>query len=356
MPFQRCRSLRFRSWWTVIGTVLFLTTVARGDDWPTYRHDNDRSGATAETLAVPLKPVWTYKSPRAPKMAWAGPDQRIFEGQELRQRVAFDDALHVVVVGDRAYFGSSVDHQVHCVEAVTGSELWSFFTGGSVRLAPTIAAGKVLFGSDDGYVYCVDAADGRLAWKLRAGPSEDWLLARGDMISRWPVRTGVLVDDGIAYFGAGIFPHENIFLYAVKVDDGSIVWKRDNISEADAGRDDLSPQGYLLASKELLFVPSGRSLPAGMNRKTGEKVHKRVFGWRSEGGGQIGGTQALLSDGQIYAGGSHHMVARLLVEGHHVVRSTGKSSSRKCASYTSRPTIVRKKRVIRPRRWPSLTA
>ncbi len=292
---------------SVVG--LFVVGSAQAEDWVTYRHDNNRSAATNESLSVPLKSAWTYKSPRAPKMAWSGPDRRLFEGQELRQRVAFDDALHVSVVGDRAYFGSSVDHQLHCVDAPSGKEIWTFFSGGAVRLAPTISAGRVLFGSDDGYVYCLAVADGKLEWKLRAGPSEDWLLARGELISRWPVRTGVLVEDGIAYFGAGIFPHENVLLYAVNVSDGKIVWKKDNISENDAGRDDLSPQGYLLANKEMLFVPSGRSLPAAVNLKTGDRVYKRVFGWRNEGGGQIGGTQALLSDGQLFAGGPHHMVA-----------------------------------------------
>ena len=79
------------------------------------------------------------------------------------------------------------------------------------------------------------------------------------MISRWPVRTGVLVDNGVAYFGAGVFPHENVYLYAVNAIDGSVIWKQDNLSAEDAGRNDLSPQGYLLASDELLFVPSGRS-------------------------------------------------------------------------------------------------
>ena len=108
---------------------------SRGEDWPTYRHDNDRSGATAESITLPLRPVWTYRSPRAPKMAWAGPERRVIEGQELRQRVAYDDALQVSVVGDRAYFGSSVDHQVHCVEAATGKRIWTCFTGGPVRLA-----------------------------------------------------------------------------------------------------------------------------------------------------------------------------------------------------------------------------
>ena len=126
----------------------------------------------------------------------------------------------------------------------------------------------------------------KLHWQFRAGPEEDWLIARGEMISRWPVRTGVLVDNGVAFFGAGVFPHENVYLYAVNANDGSVIWKQDNLSAEDAGRNDLSPQGYLLPVTNLLFVPSGRSLPAAFDRKTGKLIHKRTHGmayrrWRS---------------------------------------------------------------------------
>lgn len=290
-------------------STLFLVASARGSDWPTYRHDAARSGATTETLTAPLKRQWVYSAPSAPRTAWSGPNNRTIEGKELRHRVKFDDVFHTVVVGDRVFFGSSVDHQVYCLDLVTGRKRWSFFTGGPVRLAPTVWKDRVFFGSDDGYAYCLDAVTGQLVWKLHAGPAEEWLLARGEMISRWPVRTGVLVDRGIAYFGAGIFPHEDVFLYAVRADDGTILWKRDDISESDAGRDDLSPQGYLLASEELLFVPSGRSLPAALDRKTGDILYKRTYGWRGDAGGVIGGTRALLADGQIYAAGPNHLLA-----------------------------------------------
>src|SRR4029078_10516239 len=76
-----------------------------------------------------------------------------------------------------------------------------------------------------------------------------------------------------------------------------------------AGRDDLSPQGYLLANEDLLFVPSGQSLPAAFNRKTGEFVFKKSYGWRTTAGGEVGGSRALLSDGQLYSAGSHHFLA-----------------------------------------------
>ena len=289
-----------------LGTCLPNSSVA--DDWPTYMHDNARAGHTTESIKVPLQLRWTISADTAPQMAWAGPNERTFEGKILRGRITFDDAFHVAVAGDRLYYGSSVDDQLHCVDINNGKELWSFYSGGPIRLAPTVVEGRVFFGSDDGNAYCLNSEDGGLIWKHRAGPDDDWLIARQEMISRWPIRTGILVDDGIAYFGAGIFPHENIYLYAVNANDGSLIWKRDTISEEDAGRNDLSPQGYLLANDELLFVPSGRSLPAAVDRKTGKVVHKRVHGWRGDAGGVVGGSKALLASGQIFCWGDHHIL------------------------------------------------
>ena len=68
---------------------------------------------------------------------------------------------------------------------------------------------------DDGFAYSLSADTGKLVWKFRPGPTEEWFLGRGEMISRWPVRTGILVDDNVAYFGGGIFPHENVYVCGV---------------------------------------------------------------------------------------------------------------------------------------------
>jgi outer membrane protein assembly factor BamB len=244
-------------------------------------------------------------------MAWAGEEGNRREGLVMVQRVKFDDAFHVVVVDDHLYFGSSVDHRVYCLRVADGRQEWAFCTGGPVRLAPTVGEDRVWFGSDDGYAYCLEARTGRLLWKVRAAPAEEWLLARGEMISRWPVRTGVLVDRGVAYFGAGIFPHENVYLCAVDCRDGRLLWKQDAISESNFDRNDLSPQGHLLLQGDMLYVPSGRTLPALVDRRDGRVLQKPSRTWRfaKAGGGDIGGSEALLADAQIYSFGAREIFA-----------------------------------------------
>ena len=273
-----------------------LAPPASAEDWPTYRHDVTRGGATGETLAWPLKSQWTFSTPVPLKTAWSGPEGRSIEGKDLHDRVRFDDALHVAIVKGKVYFGSSVDHRIQCVDAATGQTVWTTFTDAPIRLAPSVADGRVYIGSEDGYAWCLDAATGRVLWKLRLGQADERIVARGEMISRWPVRTGILVEDGVAYFGAGIFPHENVYLAAVDAKTGKPIWRNDQVSHGNAGRADLSPQGYLLATKTALYFPSGRSRPSTVDRKTG-KI-KVIAGWR---GGSSGETLNL-SSGQVAGG------------------------------------------------------
>ena len=101
---------------------------------------------------------------------------------------------------------------------------WTFFTEGPVRLAPTVAAGRVYAGSDDGLVYCLDAKDGRLVWSARAGAGATRILGAGRLMSLWPVRTSVLVDGGVAYCGSGIFPARETSVAAFDAATGKPLW------------------------------------------------------------------------------------------------------------------------------------
>ncbi|HQO35144.1 MAG TPA: PQQ-like beta-propeller repeat protein, partial [bacterium] len=252
---------------------------AQAENWPTYRHDSTQHAVTSQGISLPLSFAWEYRTPHAPKPAW-------YEPAEELPRMRFDSAYQVTVADGIAYFGSSVDNKVYALDTETGEIRWTRFTDGPVRLAPSISNGKVYVGSDDGYVYCLSAQDGELAWKFRAGPSDRKVLGNGRMISLWPVRTNVLVDGGVAYFAAGVFPYEGIQICALNAETGEIVWKNDTIGDQahELNFGGISPQGYLVVSKEVLYVPSSRAMPAGFSRENGE------FLFYLNPGAKVGGT------------------------------------------------------------------
>ncbi len=271
-----------------------LSSPAMAEDWPTYQHDVARTGITSEPLRPPLVECWKFQSRYSPQPAWGDPKPVPIEGiPELRRR-HFDDVYQVVVADGAAYFGSSADHKVYCLDLASGKIRWTFITGGPVRLAPAIVQGRAYFGSDDGWVYCLNASDGSVVWRFRAAPTDERVLGHGKMISLWPVRTGVLVDAGVACFGAGIFPAEGVFLYAVDATSGKLLWRNDTGGEAPQST--VSPQGYLLASATTLYAPMGRVSPGAFDRGDGRMKFQSYFGK------DFGGTYAMLVDGSVYTG------------------------------------------------------
>jgi outer membrane protein assembly factor BamB len=279
----------------VVGAV-----PAMADDWPTYRHDSSRSGLAESGPETPMPQRWVFEPQAPPTQAWAGPRDEPVEGNWEQHRVDYDAANHIVAVGDRVFLGSSGDSRVYCLDAETGRPVWSYMCGAPVRLAPSVHDGRVYFGSDDGHAYCVSAEDGSLIWRVAAGPDDAMCIGNERMISRWPIRTDVLIDGGVAYFGAGIFPHEGVYVSALDATTGEVIWRNDVLSQGSAGRNGFSPQGYILASATRLFIPSGRDLPAAFDRETGRQIFQSRDSWRSSG--IVGGTYALLHGEHILVG------------------------------------------------------
>jgi len=181
------------------------------EDWPMYRHDPKRSGSTATAVAPRVRPVWTAQ----------------LEGK-LSQPV---------VAGSRLYVARVDAGQVCCLDAATGEPVWDYIAGGRIDSAPTIypvgrtsspssstakpsknivkqsrrgddglevrPTAMCIFGSADGWVYCLRASDGALVWRFRAAPDERRVVAFGRVESAWPVHGSVLVLDGVVYCTAG---------------------------------------------------------------------------------------------------------------------------------------------------------
>ncbi len=246
-----------------VGWLVNGAEAAMGQDWPTYAHDQYRSAATDMPLSLPLSASWVHQAAHPPTPAWPPPARFDYwhYKKDLNPRVTYDHAYHVAAAQGSVYYGSSTDDSLVCLDALTGQIRWTFYTEAPVRLAPTVAHGKLYAGSDDGYVYCLDAGSGQLVWKRLLGPRDLRCIGNERMISRWPIRSGILVDEGIAYCAAGMFPTtEGVFLAGLDAASGTPILQR-QIQQ--------SVQGYLSLTSDQLIFPSGRTSPIAYRRGDG---------------------------------------------------------------------------------------
>jgi outer membrane protein assembly factor BamB len=167
---------------------LVFACCAQAQDWPTFRHDNARTGAQpiASSLSNPA------------------------EVGKLSVRWQFPGASSAAQVGP-------------------------------FSAAPIVVGGTVFIGNENGYFYALDAATGTLKWQYP--PAGQPALRVGD--DKSPFRYGI--KSGAAYWdrqpnGAVIFPAQDpslgpygsARLFAVDAKLGTLIWKSDLIAEVDS--------------------------------------------------------------------------------------------------------------------------
>ncbi len=52
-----------------------------------------------------------------------------------------------------------------------GKKKWTYKTSGAIFSSPAVKAGKVVLGSGDGHVYCLNVLTGKLIWKAKTDAS-----------------------------------------------------------------------------------------------------------------------------------------------------------------------------------------
>ncbi|NQT54430.1 PQQ-binding-like beta-propeller repeat protein [bacterium] len=263
-----------RTLFTVTLLALVLRAPAKGADWPQWRCDARRSAVSSAKLPAQFHLCWVRKYPPLRPAHW--------QVRQVRQQ--FDLGYEPVVAGGTVFVASSLNDSVAALDLETGEQKWRFYADGPVRFAPVVHDGRVIFGSDDGGVYCLAATDGKLLWRRQGSPSARKVLGSGRLISVWPVRGGPVVHGGRVYFAAGVWPFEGIFVWALDAATGETVWLNDRTGSlylrhphGAMALGGPSPQGYLLINNDELVVPSGRAFPAFFDLKTG-KLKDFAFG------------------------------------------------------------------------------
>ena len=217
------------------------------NDWPAFRANNNASATTEAILPEKSRRLWQSAAtkeftPTAPTAA-AG---LVFHG------------------------GS--DGIVHALAAATGKTVWTAYTGGSIRFPPTIWQGRALVASGDGWVYSFEAKTGRLLWRFRAAPVERKIPVYGQLLSTWPAASGVLIQDGVAYFAAGIVNYDGTHVYALDAVTGAIKWQNNTSGHLDrAGLAGVSVQGNMIIHEGKLWFAGGNVVsPAIYDLVTGK--------------------------------------------------------------------------------------
>ena len=165
-------------------------------DWPTFRGDPTRSGASGAAVPTSLGKAWETR---------------------------VGGKLSTLVVGEGKVVVASVhQRRVTALDAESGKRLWSFVAGGRVDTPPTLHGGLALFGAADGWVYALRASDGELAWRFRAAPADRRIVVDEQLESVWPLHGSVLVLDGVAYAAAGrsCYLDGGIHLYGLEPSTG----------------------------------------------------------------------------------------------------------------------------------------
>ena len=221
-------------------------------DWATYRHDNSRSAFTPVAVA------------RAkPQVKW-----------QLALRGRFKPSPATAAYG--LVFVAGADGTVRAIDAASGELRWLFYTAGPVRLPPALARGCAYVGSGDGYIYCLDAATGNPIWRFRAAPVERRIMVYGALCSTWPVNSGVLVRDGVAFAAAGIINYDGTHVYALDAATGKIVWQNNTSGHLNKElRCGVSAAGDLTVLDGKLWLAGGNVVsPAGYDLQTGRCINK----------------------------------------------------------------------------------
>jgi outer membrane protein assembly factor BamB len=223
-------------------------------DWPMHRHNPERLGAVLADLPEALTTTWSVS-----------PTGTGATGRNVK-------LSQPVIVGDRLFVAEVDRHRIVCRDVESGDLRWRFTAGARVDSVPTVSQGRVFFGSADGWLYCLRAADGALAWRFHAAPEERFIVSYDQVESAWPVHGSVVVLDDLVYCTAGrsSYLDGGIFLYALNTQTGEVEhYQRIHTTQppVDLEHPTLLNEGFHIeGAKSDLLVSDGHDLYMGQIR------------------------------------------------------------------------------------------
>lgn len=283
----------------ILALPMVASSVIAGD-WPMWRYDAGHTASSPDNLPDQLTLLWSRK--------WGQRDQA-WDDPLNNDLMTYDKVFEPIVYGKRMFIGFNDSDKLMAIDTERGKTLWTFYADGPIRFSPVATEGRVYTVSDDGYLYCLDSEDGAIIWKFRGAPAAQKTLGNKRVISAWPARGGPVLYEDTIYFAASIWPFMGTFIYALDAETGDVDWVNDSTSASYIKQPHsapsfagVAPQGTLVATKDLLLVPGGRSVPAALDRKTGELKYFHL------GGKGNGGSFVIANESEAFVHTRHRGV------------------------------------------------
>ena len=214
------------------------TLIESDADWLTFRANNRRTTLTQAVIPIAGRELWRTK---------------LSASVDVRPTAPVSVGRLVLLAGS--------DGVVRALDSETGRECWKAYTGGEIRIPPTIWQGRALVGSGDGWVYAFEIVTGRMLWRFRAAPAERKIPVYGKLLSTWPAASGVLVEGGTAYVAAGLVNYDGTYVYAFDPSTGEIRWCNSRSGHLDSqAQTGVSVQGHLLLHENRLYLAGGNAV------------------------------------------------------------------------------------------------
>jgi outer membrane protein assembly factor BamB len=193
-------------------------------DWPTLHGDLVHSGYYSRFPAGPLELVWRkelYRELTGPRAEVIVADGLAFMGTYGGTMYAWDAATgderwkfvtggpigHSPMWHDGVLYFASMDRRLYAVRASTGNKLWAFEADEGFWSSPVVAADLVMCGARDGVFYAVSVSTGEPAWKFTTG-------------DRILTPASVTPDGKRVVFGS-----EDMHVYCLDAANGTQLWK-----------------------------------------------------------------------------------------------------------------------------------
>jgi len=199
--------------------LLVILPLSSAESWPMYRHDAQHTGYASSSAPANNSIRWTYET-----------DNGIFSSPAVYE--------------NKVYVGS-FDKNLYCLDANTGTLLWSYEIGNPiVKSSPAISDNKVFIGSSDGIVYCLNAENGTKIWSFLTGAGIDsspvvfadsvfissqdqklYCLETGSGQEVWNFTTPRGISSSPAYYANKVYVGcSDSILYCLEAETGMLLW------------------------------------------------------------------------------------------------------------------------------------